>query len=75
MMLNLRGISVNNILLLLIGCLTICYGCQVTATVDDKNPLDQEAPPRVDGLNHLLASHISSKASKLALTTDDKLVS
>jgi hypothetical protein len=47
---------------------------KVTATVDDNNPLDKEVPPRDDGLNHLLAAHVNSKASKLALTEDERKV-
>ncbi|KAK2570951.1 Sperm-associated antigen 17 [Acropora cervicornis] len=49
-----------------------CLLEQVTAIVDENNPLDQVVPPRADGLNHDLAAYIFSKTSKLALPENEK---
>ena len=42
--------------------------------MEEKSPLDQQVPPRADGLNHALAAHISGKAARLALSAYDKQV-
>ena len=40
-------------------------------TVDENNPLDRGPPSRPDGLNAILANHISEKVTRLALASDD----
>ena len=64
-------VQILSLLLLQICCI---FFCQVTAIVDENNPLDQVVPPRADGLNHDLAAYIFSKTSKLALPENEKQV-
>lgn len=55
------------------GCILIQ---QVVATEEDKTPPSAaKPPPRTDGLNDSLASHISSVAFKLALSEEEHNVS
>ena len=43
-------------------------------TVNENNPLDQEIPTRPDGLNNILAAHITGRACKLAIASDEQQV-